>query len=227
MTRLSFNLVPGKSASDLYWKLHRKMRLHTFLEAVKLAFIGIIATFLLLEYFSPNAQTSAITDWQDKKVAWLSMGNENVDLTAKEVTSLAQMIRLVTDDQVSENKALRYAGLIYHASQRLELNPLEIVALIMAESSFKVNSVNIKSGDYGLGQINWEHWGKPLGLTPHDLMDPSINIFLTCHVYKYFGEDFGKYHRGYGIKSKAYVINVKSILSTLIAFAKSKKMDMS
>ena len=133
------------------------------------------------------------------------------------------MIRLITDQQVSESKALRYAGLICHASQKFEVNPLEIIALIMAESCFKESSINKETGDYGLGQINWEHWGKDYRYSPQDLLDPSVNIFLTCHVYKFFGKDFGKYHRGNGIQSRAYIVNVKGILSTLNAFAELNK----
>jgi soluble lytic murein transglycosylase-like protein len=137
------------------------------------------------------------------------------------------MIRLITDNQHSEGKVLRYAGLIYHASQKYGVNPLEIIALIMAESGFKENSINKETGDYGLGQVNWEHWGKDYGYTPQELLDPSINIFLTCHVYKFFGNDFGKYHRGNGIQCKAYLVNVKSILSTLNAFAELNKKNIS
>ncbi len=106
-------------------------------------------------------------------------------------------------------------------------NPLEIIAIIMAESNFKENSIHKETGDYGLGQINWEHWGKDFGWMPHQLLDPSINIFLTCHVYKFFGNDFGKYHRGNGIQSRAYLVNVRSILSTLNAFVEGKKENIS
>jgi soluble lytic murein transglycosylase-like protein len=137
------------------------------------------------------------------------------------------MIRLLTDDQLSEGKVLRYAGLICHASQKYGVNPLEIIALIMAESGFKENSINRETGDYGLGQINWEHWGKDYGYTPQELLDPSVNIFLTCHVYKFFGQDPGKYHRGNGIQCKAYLVNVRSILSTLKAFAELYKPPIS
>jgi hypothetical protein len=62
---------------------------------------------------------------------------------------------------------------------------------------------------------------------PHQLLDPSINIFLTCHVYKFFGKDFGKYNRGNGIKSRVYIVNVRSILSTLKAFEKGNKENVS
>jgi soluble lytic murein transglycosylase-like protein len=137
------------------------------------------------------------------------------------------MIRLITDDQLPENKVLRYAGLIYHSSKQFGVNPLGIIAIIMAESNFKEKSVNTKTGDYGLGQVNWEYWGKEHGLTAQDLLEPSINIFLTCQVFKFFGQDFGKYHRGNGIKSNVYLVNVQSILSTLQAFAELNKENIS
>jgi hypothetical protein len=50
---------------------------------------------------------------------------------------------------------------------------------------------------------------------------------LTCHVYKFFGKDFGKYHRGNGIQCKVYLVNVKSILSTLNAFIELNKKSIS
>jgi hypothetical protein len=152
---------------------------------------------------------------------------KSADVDTKEVLHLTSMIQLITENQLPEAKMLRYAGLIFHASQKYGVNPLEIIAIIMAESNFKENSINKESGDYGLGQINWEHWGKDYGLTPHELLDPSINIFLTCHVYKFFGKDFGKYHRGNGIQCNAYVVNVKGILSTLNAFTELNKENIS
>jgi hypothetical protein len=149
------------------------------------------------------------------------------DSSVEEVLHLANVIRFITGNQLSEAKMLRYAGLISHASQKNGLNPLEIIAIIMAESNFKEDCINKETGDYGLGQINWEHWGKDFGLMPHQLLDPSINIFLTCHVYKFFGKDFGKYHRGNGIQSKVYLVNVRSILSTLNAFVEGNKENIS
>jgi soluble lytic murein transglycosylase-like protein len=107
------------------------------------------------------------------------------------------------------------------------VNPLEIIALIMAESRFKEGSINAKTGDYGLGQVNWVHWGKDLGLTYQDLLDPAINIYMTCHIYNYFGKDFGKYNRGHGVKSRAYVLNIKGILSSLNAFRQSNQEEAS
>ena len=78
-------------------------------------------------------------------------------------------------------------------------------------------------------------WGRSTGntganltdITPQELLDPSTNIFLTCHVYKFFGQDIGKYHRGNGIQCQAYLVNVRSILSTLDAFAELNKNNIS
>ncbi len=103
---------------------------------------------------------------------------------------------------------------------------MKSIAIIMAESRFQEKSINRETGDYGLGQINWEHWGKDYGYTPEELLDPAVNIFLTCHVYKFFEEDFGKYHRGHGIQSKAYVVNVKGMVSALNAFSELKKKNI-
>ena len=200
---------------------------HTIFEVTKLIFIIAIAVFLLLEYISPFAQRRLGIDFPVTIRESLFFTKSAPDSNVKEVLHLANVIRFITDDQLSEGKVLRYAGLISHASQKYGVNPLEIIALIMAESNFIENSINQESGDYGLGQINWGHWGKDYGYTPQQLLDPSINIFLTCHVYKFFEKDFGKYHRGSGIQCRAYLVNVKSILSTLNAFSELNKENIS
>jgi hypothetical protein len=200
---------------------------HTIFEVTKLIFIIAIAVFLLLEYISPFAQRRLGIDFPVRMREFLTSTKPTRDSSVKEVLHLANVIRFITDDELSEGKVLRYAGLISHTSQKYGVNPLEIIALIMAESNFKENSINQETGDYGLGQINWGHWGKDYGYTPQQLLDPSINIFLTCHVYKYFEKDFGKYHRGSGIQCRAYLVNVKSILSTLNAFSELNKENIS
>ena len=227
MKLFNIMLIPCNSASEFYLKLKKRMMLYTILETTKLIFIVAIAVVFLLEYISPFAQRSLRIDFPVRIREFLSFTKSTRDSSLQEVLRLSNMIRWISDDQLPEGKALRYAGLICHASQTYGVNPLEIVALIMAESGFKENSINKETGDYGLGQINWEHWGKDYGFTPRELLDPSINIFLTCHVYKFFGNDFGKYHRGSGIQCKAYLVNVRSILSTLNAFTELNKENIS
>jgi len=65
--------------------------LHAILEGAKLVFIVAIAVVILLEYISPFAQRSLGVDFSR-------------DSNVKEVLNLANMIRLITDDQLSEGK---------------------------------------------------------------------------------------------------------------------------
>ena len=225
-----FNLLLIPSGVDFYGKFKKKFFPYTLLGIVQGILIIILAALLILERLPAANLPSglnplALINPETMAVNWSAQESFRIELNSDEIGNLAAMIRLITEEDLTQWTAWRYAGLIYHAAQKYEVNPLEIVALIMAESSFRANSVNKKTGDYGLGQINWVHWGKPMGFTPQDLMDPAINIVLTCHVYKFFGEDFGKYHRGNGIQNKAYIANVKSILSTLGAFAQTHKRD--
>jgi len=178
-----------------------------------------IAFLFLPEYFSLFAQTTLRKDSAEKTGELPSFTKSVHDSNPPEVLNLAQMIRLITDDRLSPIQGLLYAELISQASQKFGVNPLEIIALIMVESDFQEKSINTKTGDYGLGQINWKHWGEHNELTPQDLLDPSINIPLICQVYKFFGEDFGRYHRGNGPQCEAYLVNVNIILSALNAFA--------
>lgn len=227
MRNLNLLLIP--TGGDRNRKFKGRTFFYAMLGIVQSILIILLAAFLILERLpadlSSNWNWHALLNPKSKTVESSPLKSVLGGLDFKEINHLAEMIRFVTGDQLTQWTAWRYAGLIYHATKKYKLNPLEIVALITAESSFKANSVNKKTGDYGLGQINWEYWGKPLGLTPQELMDPSINIVMTCHVYKFFGEDFGKYHRGNGIQNKAYIVNIKSILSTLGAFARTNKKD--
>ena len=226
MKLFNIHVITCNSVGDFQSKFKRRMILHTILESVKIAFLVAVTAFLVLEYVAPPTQKGMRACFPAGIEEFLSVTRSS-DSSVKEVLHLANVIRFITGNQLSEAKMLRYAGLISHASQKNGLNPLEIIAIIMAESNFKEDSINKETGDYGLGQINWEHWGKDFGLMPHQLLDPSINIFLTCHVYKFFGKDFGKYHRGKGIQSKVYLVNVRSILSTVNAFAKENKENIS
>ena len=219
--RTPFFLKFGFSGKFKKWGIYRPI-----VEATRLVFITALTVFLLLEYFPP-ALSSPRFDSPGKKRSFFSLFQSSAESDLQDVLSLAGMIRLITDDRLSEGKVLRYAGLIWHASQKYAVNPMEIIALIMAESEFKESGVNAKTGDFGLGQVNWKHWGQPYGLTQQELLDPAINIYLTCHVYKFFEQDFGKYHRGNGIKSRAYVVNVKGILSTLQAYAELTQNNIS
>ena len=128
MKLFNLMLIPRISASAFCRKFKERMILHAILRTAKLAFIVAIAVFFLLEYFSPFAQTSLGVDLPDKIGEFLSFSKITRDPTVQEVLNLANMIRLITDDQLSESKVLRYAGLIYQASQKYGVNPREIIA---------------------------------------------------------------------------------------------------
>lgn len=226
MKLFNIHVITCNSVSDFYLKFKKRMILHTLLESVKIVSLLAIAAFFVLEYIAPLPQKSLRISFPVGMEEFIST-TRSADSSVKEVLHLANMIRLITENQLSETKIFRYASLISHAARKHGVNPLEIIAIIVAESNFKETSINKATGDYGLGQINWEHWGKDFGLMPHELLDPSINIFLTCHIYEFFGKDFGKYHRGNGIQSKAYVVNVRSILSTLNALIEVNKENIS
>jgi hypothetical protein len=221
--------IPLRTALGLCRRISRGKTFHAILEMGKMAAIIGIAFLLSQGYFFPSAQSSQTEIFKVTEVRedFSAPKASTPAPDVKEILNLAAMIRFITNDQVSGGKALRYAGLIFHASKRYGVNPLEIIALIMAESRFKEGSINAKTGDYGLGQVNWVHWGKDLGLTHQDLLDPAINIYLTCHIFNYFGKDFGKYNRGHGVKSRAYVLNIKGIISSLNAFAQLNLEEVS
>ncbi len=226
MKLFNIHVITCNSVSDFHSKFKKTMILHTILESLKIVFLVAVTAFFVLEYIAPLTQKRLRTCAPAGMEEFLPIIKSS-DSSVKEVLHLANMIRFITESQLSEDKMLRYAGLIFHASQKHGVNPLEIIAIIMAESNFKESSINQETGDYGLGQINWGHWGKDYGYTPLQLLDPAINIFLTCHVYKFYEEDFGKYHRGGGIQCRAYLVNVRSILSTLNAFVEGNKDNIS
>jgi hypothetical protein len=169
------------------------------------------------------AGSHVVEDLQQILDSLRAINNDFLVLETFEIYKLAKAIRYVTGSRLGNHEATRYAFLIYCSSQLYGTDPLEIIALIMAESSFESNSVNRSSGDYGLGQVNWKYWGKPNGLTPQELLDPAVNIVLTCHIYRYYGFDFAKYHNGDGKGNPGYIENLKSILSELRTFASGFK----
>ena len=124
-------LIPCNSASEFYFKFKKKM-LYTVLEVGKVVFIVAITLFFLLEYVLPFTSTNLRIDLPDRVREFFSYKKSVCDASVQEVLNLANMIRLITNDQLSEGKVLRYAGLIFQASLKYSVNPLEIIAIIMA-----------------------------------------------------------------------------------------------
>ena len=136
MKLFNIHVITCNSVSDFNSKFKKKMILHTIQESVKIVFLVAITAFFVLEYVAPLTQKSLRTCFPAGMEEFLSVTRSS-DSSVKEVLHLANMIRFITENQLSEAKMLRYAGLISHASQKNGLNPLEIIAIIMAESNFK------------------------------------------------------------------------------------------
>ncbi len=78
------------------------MILHTVWEATKMVFMVALVLLLLVEF--------------------IPMKTAKRDSPTQEVLHLANMIRWITEDKLTENKVLKYAGFIYQASKRYEVN---------------------------------------------------------------------------------------------------------
>jgi len=85
------------------------------------------------------------------------------------------------------------------------INPKLFEAIIRQESSFRVNAINLRSQDYGLGQINIRNI-RSLGLDKHRLTtDPTYNLTHSALILQriqrlYAHEDqwWCRYNVGYG-----------------------------
>jgi len=89
-----------------------------------------------------------------------------------------------------------YSNYIIKYSQKYDLDPVLVAAVIKTESNFKADAVSSKNA-YGLMQITKEtaHWaaGK-MGLsdfTTDMLMDPETNIMIGCWYMNNLQKEFG------------------------------------
>lgn len=90
----------------------------------------------------------------------------------------------------------------------------------MAEAAVRVTP-NV---DLGLMQVNYREWGKPLGLTPAQLVDPEVNLEVGCAVLKLAlaagGADWqrvGRYHSPDPVRQRLYAAKVAGWLQALLA----------
>jgi soluble lytic murein transglycosylase-like protein len=93
--------------------------------------------------------------------------------------------------------------------------------------------------DIGLMQINFRIWGRTLGLTKTELLDPYINVWTGAIILRYylsrydFWEAVGRYHSGSGNRQIIYSWKVyetilrmgqqSSYIEPLIPYIVSKK----
>lgn len=90
----------------------------------------------------------------------------------------------------------------------------------MADAAIRVTP-NV---DLGLMQVNYREWGKPLGLTPAQLVDPEVNLEVGCAVLglALTGEGtawqrVGRYHSPDPIRQRLYAAKVAGWLRALLA----------
>lgn len=115
--------------------------------------------------------------------------------------------------------------------------PVELLlAISHVESGFHPSAINIagqsflpssryeaewilnRSGDnvdIGLMQINWGHWGKRLGLSKLELLDPWLNVLLGARILEHcikmsgsWWKGVGLYHSPYASRQREYIEKV-------------------
>jgi len=101
MKLFDIHVITCNSASDFHSKFKKRIMLHTILESVKIVLIVAVAVFVLLEYVAPLAQRSVRTDDPAQMEEFLSF-TKSADSSVREVLHLAKMIRLITENQLSE-----------------------------------------------------------------------------------------------------------------------------
>ncbi len=128
------------------------------------------------------------------------------------------------------------ADVFTHASSATGIPVELLLAVSHVESGFQPSAINVsgrsffpltryeaesilrRSGDnvdIGLMQINWSHWGKKLGVSKSDLLDPSLNVFLGARILEHcvrvsgnWWQGVGLYHSPHDARQRAYVEKV-------------------
>jgi len=116
---------------------------------------------------------------------------------------LADASKLKTEP--SSTAEVHLVRLVHKIALQHNIDPKLFEAIIRQESSFKVNAINLRSQDYGLGQINIRNI-RSLGLDKHRLTtDPTYNLTHSALILQriqrlYAHEDqwWCRYNVGYG-----------------------------
>ncbi len=83
-----------------------------------------------------------------------------------------------------------------------------------AESILRRSGDNV---DIGLMQINWGFWGKKLGISKSDLLDPRLNVLLGARILEHclkvtgdWWQAVGMYHSPDAMRQRVYIDKVSS-----------------
>lgn len=98
----------------------------------------------------------------------------------------------------------------------------------LAEQAVRVTS-NV---DLGLMQVNYREWGRPLGLTPAQLLQPATNVTVGCEILKYAlaeggaaWQRVGRYHSPHAERQEIYTAKVAAWLQALFAPVAQARQD--
>ena len=89
---------------------------------------------------------------------------------------------------------------------------------LLPSSRYEAEAVLRRSGDnvdIGLMQINWGHWGKKLGVSKLELLDPRLNVLLGARILEHcvresesWWKGVGLYHSPHDARQREYVKKV-------------------
>ncbi len=124
-------------------------------------------------------------------------GNSRIKLITGVITAVVFIaVMLFADDAARVFYPMKYRDLVRKYSERYDLDPYLVLAVIKAESSFRHTAVSRKNAR-GLMQIT-EGTGKwsagKMGLedyTTDMLFDPETNISIGCWYLSWLYEEFG------------------------------------
>jgi len=106
------------------------------------------------------------------------------------------VIWFVSDQAILRLYPLKYGDLVQIYSERFNVDPFLVLAIIKAESNFQPGAVSPKNarglmqisegtGKWGAGRLNLEDY------TSEKLFEPEINIYIGCWYLSVLYDEFG------------------------------------
>jgi hypothetical protein len=136
------------------------------------------------------------------------------------------------------------ATLVTAAAQRAGVNPYLLGSIVWVESRAWPWALNVKGAgvyprtraeaervlsqvgddvDIGYAQVSYRHWGRALGLSKNDLLDPSVNLVVGAFILRH-GMDreagwggVGRYHSATPYRKLTYALRVAEVYRAIAA----------